>query len=78
MFQANEIKNVICKIIINTKENKQKKEVNNYKYSYFVFNHIMLQLNGFALQMFHETLEITAGGFFTIDFSLIFAVRLSE
>ncbi|EFA11924.1 gustatory receptor 179 [Tribolium castaneum] len=57
MCQANEIKNVVCKILINTRNKVQRKEFNAY-----------------ALQMFHETLEITAGGCFVIDFTLIFTI----
>ncbi|CAH1373371.1 unnamed protein product [Tenebrio molitor] len=61
MYQANSMKNTICKVLLNTrnKENRQ-------------------ELHAYGLQMFHENLQITAGGFFVVDSTLLFSMISSS
>jgi hypothetical protein len=65
---------IIFKRIPKYKEQKTLKKVNFLCIS-SIFSQVRLfQLNGFNLQMFHNNLNISAGGFFFVDMRLFFSV----
>jgi hypothetical protein len=65
---------IISKRIPKYKEQKTLKKV-NFICICSIFSQVRLfQLNGFNLQMFHNNINISAGGFFIVDMRLFFAV----
>jgi hypothetical protein len=69
---------IISKRITKYKEQKTLKKVNFLGIS-SIFSQVRLfQLNGFHLQMFHNNINISAGGFFTVDMRLFFSVCTAE
>jgi hypothetical protein len=63
------------KIVPKYKEQKAVKEI-NYFDEYTSKDYF--QLNPFGLQMLHDDIRISAGGFFTVDMHLFFSVNVAK
>jgi hypothetical protein len=69
---------IISNRIPKDKEQKTLKKV-NFICICSIFSQVRLfQLKGFGLEMFHNNINISAGGFFTVDMHLFFSVCKAE
>jgi hypothetical protein len=65
----------VSKIVPKYKEQKAVKEINYF--DEFTFKYYF-QLNPFGLQLLHDDIRISAGGFFTVDMHLFFSVSVAK
>jgi hypothetical protein len=65
----------VSKIVPKYKEQKAVKGINYF--DEFTSKHYF-QLNPFGLQMLHDDIRISAGGFFTVDMHLFFSVSVAK
>jgi hypothetical protein len=65
----------ISKVVPKYNEQKRVREFNYYFYN--SISKYYFQLNPFALQILHDNIRISAGGFFTVDMQLFFSVNVA-
>jgi hypothetical protein len=68
--------NAVSIILPVYKERKAVRETDYYFYDSISKDYF--QLNPFGLQMLHDDIRISAGGFFTVDMHLFFSVNIAE
>jgi hypothetical protein len=56
---------------------KEQKAVREFNYFYNSISKYYFQLNQFALQILHDNVRISAGGFFIVDMQLFFSVNMA-
>jgi hypothetical protein len=64
----------MCKVLVKNKTQKAKKKVKIFNTTSVVVIYLF-KAKAFALQMFHDNIQISAKGFFVVDLRLVFSVN---
>jgi hypothetical protein len=68
--------NLMCKVLVKNKTQKVTKKVKIFNTTSGVVVVICLfKVKAFAVQMFHDNMQISAKGFFVVDLRLVFSVN---
>jgi hypothetical protein len=65
----------MCKLLVKNKTQKAKKKVKILNTTSAVVVIYFFKAKAFALEMFHDNIQISAKGFFVVDLRLVFSVN---
>jgi hypothetical protein len=65
----------VCKVLVKNKTQQAKKKVKIFNTTSVVVVIYLFKAKTFALQMFHDNIQISAKGFFVVDLRLVFSVN---